>query len=391
MPLNLDRGDRKIILLAGGLFLLIVALSFVFTDPSSAGDRVPSTYSTGSGGAKAAYLLLRASGYNVERWEDSLTELPDPRGKTLVLASPQSSPTAEQRRRLTAFIEDGGRVIATGEFAGYFLPASAAQPDLFSGAIWKKMAAQSPSALTRGIPEITMLPEAEWNSGAYAMPLYGDGEKQRVVKYRLGKGEVIWWASATPLTNAGLKESGNLEFFLACVGEAGDQQILWDEYFHGYRRSLTAAAERTPWKWIFCQLALLVFAVLMTHARRSGPISLPRPETRLSPLEFVRTLGALYQQAHAAQVAVEISYQRFRFWLTRRLGMASNASIEEIERAVHDRWDDGDPQFSETLHACESVPYQSDLKPGAALRLVQSLDDLAVQFKLFRTAGKEKN
>ncbi|HTF42444.1 MAG TPA: hypothetical protein VK641_01030 [Terriglobales bacterium] len=253
------------------------------------------------------------------------------------------------------------------------------------------MTAQSPSALTRAIPEITMLPEAQWKSDAYAMPLFGDGDKQRVVKYRLGKGEVIWWASATPLTNAGLKEPGNLEFFLACVGEAREQQVLWDEYFHGYRRSLQASAERTPWKWIFCQLALLVLAVLITHSRRSGPVAIPPPETRLSPLEFVRTLGALYQQARAAPVAVEISYHRFRFWLTRRLGMASNASIEEIERAVRDRWDYGDAHFSETLHACESVPYQSDLKPGTALRLVQSLEDLAVQFKLFPSAGKEKN
>jgi hypothetical protein len=391
MPLNLDRGDRKIVLIAGGLFLLIIALSFVFSNPTSPAGEVASTYSTGSGGAKAAYLLLRASGYNVQRWEDSLTDLPDPRGKTLVLASPEGSPTAEQRRRLRAFIEDGGRVIATGVFAGYFLPASGAEPDLFSGAIWKKMPARSPSALTRNIPEITMLPEAQWRSDSYAMPLFGDGEKQRVVKYRLGKGEVIWWASATPLTNAGLKESGNLEFFLACVGDARDQQVLWDEYFHGYRRSLAASAERTPWKWIFWQLALLAFAILMTHSRRSGPVSIPRLETRLSPLEFVRTLGALYQQAHAAPVAVEIGYHRFRFWLTRRLGMASNASIEEIERAVRDRWDYRDAHLLETLHACESVPYHSDLKPGAALRLVQSLDDMAVQFKLFHTAGKERN
>lgn len=391
MSLKLGRGDRKIILIAGGIFLFIITVSFIFARGSGPDDEIPSSYSTGSGGAKAAYLLLKDSGYNVQRWEDSLTDLPDPAGKTLVLAAPQGSPTIEERRKLTEFVENGGRVIATGVFAGFFLPADGAVLDPFGGSTWKKMTARSPSAITRATPEITMAPEAEWNTRTFAIPLYGDGEKQRVVKYKVGKGEVIWWASATPLTNAGLKELGNLEFFFACMGEPENEQILWDEYFHGYRRSLIASAERTPLKWMFLQLALFTLAILITYSRRSGPISIPPVEARLSPLEFVRTLGSLYEQADAAPVAVDISYHRFRYWLTRRLGMAGNASIEEMERAVHERWDFQDAHFGETLHACESVRYQTDLESGVALKLVQSLDDFAAKLKLFRMIGKEKN
>jgi hypothetical protein len=391
MSMKLGRGDREIVMIAGGVFLLVVTLSFIFTRGPGSSDEVTTTYSAGSRGAKAAYLLLKASGYNVERWENSLSDLPDPAGKTLVLAEPEGSPTAEERTNLTQFIEDGGTVIATGVFAGYFLPKNGAEPDPFEASVWRKLSAQSPSPITRAAPEITMAPVAKWNSRTFALPLYGDGENQRVVKYTLGKGEVIWWASATPLTNSGLREPANLEFFLACMGEANGRQILWDEYFHGYRRSLVATAERTPLKWMFLQLALFTLAILITFSRRSGPISIPPDEARLSPLEFVRTLGALYEQADASQVAVDISYHRFRYWLTRRLGMAGNASVEEMERAIRERWDVQDPHFGEILHACESVPYQTDLKPRAALKLVQSLDDFAVKLKLFRITGKEKN
>jgi hypothetical protein len=390
MPLTLDRGDRKIVLITGAAFGLIVAISIIFTTGSGPRNEVGSTYSAGSGGAKAAYLLLKESGYNVQRWEDSLTDLPDSLGKTLVLSAPQTSPTDEERRELTRFIEKGGRVVATGAFAGYFLPSNGAERDPSPSSTWQKFSAQSPSAITRAAPEITMPPAAQWNTSTFAIPLYGDGEKQRVVKYKLGKGEVIWWASATPLTNAGLKELGNLDFFLACMGQPKDRQILWDEYFHGYRRSLVASAERTPLKWMFLQLALFTLAILITYSRRSGPISIPPVEARLSPLEFVRTLGALYEQADAAPVAVDVSYHRFRYWLTRRLGMAGNASIEEMERAVRERWDFQDAHFGETLHACESVRYQPDLKSGVALKLVQSLDDFAAKLKLFRITGKEK-
>jgi hypothetical protein len=282
-------------------------------------------------------------------------------------------------------------VIATGPFAAFFLPENGSVPQPMAGMGWRKLLARSPSYITRAAPEITLAPRAFWKPESFALPLYGDSDKAMVVKYKYGKGEVIWWASATPLTNAGLKEPGNLEFFLACVvGEHGTQ-ILWDEYFHGYRRSLAASAERSPLKWIFLQLALFTLAILITYSRRSGPICIPASEVRLSPLEFVRTLGSLYERAEAASVAVDIYCHRFRYWLTRRLGMASNASPEELERAVRERWNFQDPNFAGTLRLCESAPYDTTLSARTALQLVRSLYDYAARLKLFQLSGKEKD
>src|SRR5207237_244540 len=132
---------------------------------------------------------------------------------------------------------------------------------------------------------------AHWNRDQFATPLYGTDDTLRVVKYPIGKGEVIWWASATPLTNAGLREPGNMEFFLACVGNT-DRPVLWDEYFHGYREEASAPIA-APVRWIGGELLLMAAAVLMTYSRRSGPIVSPPIESRASPLEFVRTLGSL--------------------------------------------------------------------------------------------------
>src|SRR5205807_5171733 len=113
-------------------------------------------------------------------------------------------------------------------YAGLFLPESGIVPDPLAGLTWKKLTAQSPSAITRAAPEITMAPRAHWKSETFALPLYGDGKNLMVVKYKFGKGEVMWWASATPVTNAGLKELGNLEFFLACLNQHESPKILWD-------------------------------------------------------------------------------------------------------------------------------------------------------------------
>lgn len=391
MPIQLSAGDRKLFLIAGGVFLFLVAGALILAKGPDSTDEIPTTYSAGAGGAKAAYLLLKASGYTVERWEQSPSELPEAAGATLILAEPTGAPRTEERNRLRQFVENGGHIIATGAFVGFFLPENGIVPDPVSGMTWKKLTALSPSSITHAASEITLAPQAYWKRESFALPLYGDGDKEMVVKYKFGKGEVIWWASATPLTNAGLKEPGNLEFFLACIGSEPQTRILWDEYFHGYRRSLTASIQSSPVKWIFLQFALFTLAILLTYSRRSGPISIPAGEIRLSPLEFVRTLGALYKQADAASVAVDISYHRFRYWLTRRLGMAGNAPVDELERAIRERWNFQDANFSATFRDCESAPYDNTLKPRAALRLVRSLDDYAARLKLFSKSGKEKN
>ncbi len=390
MPIQLSAGDRKLFLIAGGLFLFLVTAALILTKAPANTDEIPTTYSVSSGGAKAAYLFLKASAYTVERWEQSPNELPEAANATLILAEPSDAPKTDERNRLRQFVENGGHIIATGPFVGYFLPENGIVPDPLSGITWKKVSALSPSVITHAAPQITLAPQAYWKPESFALPLYGDDGKRLVVKYKFGKGEVIWWASATPLTNAGLKESGNLEFFLACIGEP-KTRILWDEYFHGHRRSLTASIKSSPVKWIFLQFALFAIAILLTYSRRSGPISIPAGESRLSPLEFVRTLGALYKQANAASVVVDISYHRFRYWLTRRLGMTSNAPIEELERAVGERWNFQDANFSATLRECESAVYDNTLKPRAALRLVRSLDDYASKLKLFSKPGKERN
>ena len=391
MPIQLSAGDRKLFLIAGGVFLLLVATAFFFAKGRDSTDEIPTTYSVGSGGAKAAYMLLKASGYTVERWEQPPSQLPGGAGTTLILAEPSDAPTTEERNRLRQFVENGGQIIAAGAFVGFYLPENGIVPDPLPGMTWKKLTALSPSSITNAAPQITLAPQAYWKSESFALPLYGDGDKQMVVKYRFGKGEVIWWASATPLTNAGLREPGNLEFFLACIGGETQTRVFWDEYFHGYRRSLTASIRSSPVKWIFLQFALFTLAILLTYSRRSGPISVPARETRLSPLEFVRTLGALYKQANAASVAVDISYHRFRYWLTRRLGMASNAPADELERAIRERWNFQDANFSTTLRDCESACYDNTLKPRAALQLVRSLDDYAAKLKLFPKSGGQKN
>lgn len=389
MPLKLNPKDRKLMLGAGLVFVLLIAAALLFGSGEQSQAEFPSSYSTASGGAKAAYLLLSDSGYRVQRWEKPLGDLPRAKGKTLIIAEPNEAPTREERERLETFISEGGHVIATGMFAGTFLPENDSVPDLLAAITWKKASALSLSQITRAAPQIMLSPRAYWQAFSPAYPLYGDGDRTVVVKYPFGRGEVLWWASATPLTNAGLKESGNLEFFLACLGDQNNE-ILWDEYIHGYRQTLAASIAHSPAKWLFLQLVLLAAAVVLTFSRRSGPTFVPASDVRLSPIEFVQTLGGLYQRAGTASVAVDICYRRFRFWLTKRLGIAANTSAEELASAIRGRWSLDDDHFIATMKHCESASTDPFLQASVALHLVQELDGYAAQWNLFQSVRKEK-
>lgn len=393
MSPKLNPKDRKLLMGAGFVFVLLVVVALLFGSGGQGQPEYPSSYSSASGGAKAAYLLLSETGYKVQRWERPLSDLPPPQAKILILAEPDEAPTREERERLRAFISEGGRVIATGMFAGTFLPENESVPDVLPGMTWKKALSLSPSPITRAAPQITLAPRAYWPSFSAAYPLYGDGDHTLVVKYPFGRGEVLWWASATPLTNAGLKEPGNLEFFLACLGDqerVQKDEILFDEYIHGYRQTLAASIAHSPVKWLFLQLILLAGAVIATFSRRSGPTCVPATEVRLSPMEFVQTLGALYQRVGTASVVVDICYRRFRYWVTRRLGIAGDSPPEEIASAIRHRWEFTGEQFIATIRACEAASSDPFLQAPVALHLLQELDGYADQLHLFQRSRKEK-
>jgi len=199
-----------------------------------------------------------------------------------------------------------------------------------------------------------------------------------------GQGEAIWLASATPFTNAGIQSSSNLEFVLAAIGDPRQTRVLFDEYVHGYGDQNSQDEKSHPLTMaLLLQSLVVALAALLTFSRRSGPLRPVPPPSRLAPLEFVETLGGLYQQAHAAAVAVDVYYQRFQYWITRRLGLNKNATPEEIARAVRDRWDVNDDAFHGTLLAAAAARYQPDLPQNQALEIVQKLHDYATQFKLF--------
>jgi hypothetical protein len=390
MPAPLDSGDRRL-LIGAALFLVVLLAAGALVAPvrpSSGGPGFPTSYSTGWYGAKGAYLLLKELGYSVERWDLAPTELPtDARSVVLILAEPVYPATSGEPQAIRRFVGAGGTVLATGASGAALIPdgEARAQEDFLSGP--KSYPAVAPSRLSRGAPEITMENHALWEGRSTTpVAIYADLGDPIVLTYRIGNGRVIWWAAATPLTNGQIRASGNLALFLNSVGSPEGTRILWDEYFHGERGSLSAYLARTPLPWAALQIGILFLALVITFSRRSGPVRAPETVPRLSPIEFVETLGDLYQSAGAGSAAVATAYLRFRYLFARQSGLPAQAKIPDLCRSASARLGWTEPALLDTLVRSERAMRSLDVDESEALELVQRLQEYTE-----RLEGRRRN
>ena len=376
MSLPLDSTDKKIVLFSVLSLALLTILALLFSPGRrSSSPGYPSSYSNGPDGAKAAYTLLAEMGYRVERWSSPPEDLPKPSKNTvLIVAGPIVPSSNNERRQLKQFVEGGGHLLITGMNGAPMIEAKGVEemPPLQDA--WETFAAETPSPLTLHAPQIAMEAPALW---PHLEPgwqrYYGTRRGAAVAKLRFGAGDVIWWGADSPLTNLGITKASNLALFLNCVGSAAENRVLWDEYFHGVRPGLWHYLSHTPLPWALLQLLTLSAFVVITWARRSGSVRpLPRV-SRLSPLEFIETVGSLYQRKGAAAGAVEIAYSRFRFLLARRLGISSTAPTADLIRSVRERPAWTIPGFPETLEQIDSAVRHQQVREPQALTWVGKL------------------
>jgi hypothetical protein len=392
VPALFDARDRQLVIGAVVVMFVLLGLTyFLRPAPAQQSIGIPSTYSNEWLGTKAAFLMLQESGYRAERWESPPNELPAyAAGTTLIFAEPSDPGTSAERASVSQFVSNGGRLVVMGASGARFAPQSFSIPIPDSDLTPKPFTSAVPSPLNRNAPEVTMVAPDDWGTLAPGqLSIYERQGKPGVVWYRFGKGEVIWWSIASPASNGSIREKGNLALLLNSVGPPGSR-ILWDEYYHGMRRSLGSYFAATPLPWGGLQLALVFAVILFTFSRRSGPMRSAAIESRLSPLEFVDTLGSLYQSAQAAPAAVEIVYQRLRLALARRLSIPANAKLPALCQAAEERLGWQSDTLFNTLSDAERAMRDIHLENGEALDLVRGLHGYLHRLETQRKPAEER-
>jgi hypothetical protein len=111
----------------------------------------------------------------------------------------------------------------------------------------------------------------------------------------------------------------------------------------------------------------------------------------LSPLEFVDTLGGLYERAGAGSAAVSVSQLRLRYLLAQQLGLPSDTSDAELAQAAETRLGWKGFQAQDVLGRATSASRTPKMRSREALHLVQDLERYARRLEVRSRFHQEKN
>lgn len=389
--------DRRVLLIVcGALLLLIVAVS-VLAPQSGENDPRPTTTNNGPHGAKAAYLTLEALGRKTTEWNHPLAALNDELSDaevartTLILAAPEYDATQEKElaAQVKRFLERGGRVLATGPSGADLLPdSSVSAPGVLNAGLCHTTP-EGPGLLARA-GSVEMEESLRWASddpqfrveqrcGSDAVVVrYAVSTppgKERLPGAQAGKGEAVWWSSASPLENAELKQDADLRLLLASVGEGRD--VIFDDALHEAARSLWDTAKGLPLNWLSLQAALLFALLIVSFSRRRGPVRSPVTLPRSSPIEFATSMGDLYEKAAASSAATEAAKRRLLRVLTREAGVPQG-TIEEgpdaIAEALRERLGGDWSRARDHLREAKTAQHET-IAMHSALSLVRALNE----------------
>jgi hypothetical protein len=378
--------DRRMALWLLGAVLVIVLLTALVAPVTRDDDPMPTTYNSGTHGAKAAFLLLTNLGYNVSRSDVTVADAldsADAEHTTYILASPYTPNEEAQKREYGAierFLQRGGRVLATGSRGAYFLPGgrtgSATQ---FVGELCTSTP-EGAGELAQAGP-IATYDVTPWNAPEPAVRVDQRCGSDAVVVHRpyAKGGQMIWWASAEPLTNRGIAQDNSLHLLLLAVGPAtGDhaRRVIFDEFYHSQQGSPSDYLKGLPLRSLVVQASLLIALLLFSYSRRSGPIREPMRLPRTSPIEFARNMGALYERAGATEPATEAARRRLTQFLVSACGLtvtAANAPASEVAGVIGDRFGIDPQPLAQVLERADAARYDK-LRPRDALTVVRAID-----------------
>ncbi len=380
MPARRGSSDLTILIAAGILLSILAVVSFLIAPVDNSPGIPGSSYSPQPDGAKAAYLVLKELGHDVVRsFEPIATLRIDPAKTILLLANPREKPSAGDQRALRSFVETGGVVVAFGISAGPFLPGAALKPASTEAGPVRNFSAALAGSLTAGAAEISARRMPAPSVDSIYLAVYAADRDVAVLTGRFGEGRVIWCVDETPIQNDGIVRARNAVFLANAAGPAGARTILWDEHYHGERRSLWSYLAATPLPWAGAQLTLVVLAVLSSVSRRRGPLWPRTLEPRTSPLEFIDTMASLYERADDARAAIETSRARLRRRLARTSGLPSSSTDDQLIAAAAFRSGVDRDRTRNALAASADALRHGRVNTTDAVAVVAELQELGIR------------
>jgi hypothetical protein len=323
------------------LVALLVVVAFVTAKPPEApkgATRASGDFSFG--GYRAWYSLLAREGVHVGRFHEHHDALPGEGIDTLVVAFPDKDVTSEwsdgELAALRAWVRKGGRLVDVGVWP----PTPGEQTDAKTepvygvetkgdgGALRGPWSNAVRSLADRGTDRIVA------RKNAHAQTLLADRAGGLVVRYRLGRGEVIAVAGAAPFENRALGRADNARLaYLAARPRTPRGVVAFDEAVRGdiVERAWYLALD-VPERVALAFVALAGLLWLLYGILPLGPPVRLRAPREPTSEEFVDAVAALYGRARARDHARDALLADARHALERAPRTPENAVLAERVR-----------------------------------------------------------
>jgi hypothetical protein len=386
--------NARAILLVAAIFVVLVALNFVFfvdtrstEEDELTGDR--SSYRSTPFGTLAFYTLLEESGYRVSRHEKPFTELRDHAPETLLVIAPPEAhyPDEEEFNALNKWVEAGGLLVMINRDIHVSVGDAVVHTE---HAGWKSgVHPLQPTPFTRSVGRVA-LSEYATSVGVDGRAVtyhLGDDQAAVLADVQIGKGRVVLLTDPYVVANNGISQADNVILALNLLAERPAGKVAFDEYHHGYGASTTgegfmAYFRGTPVPWMMAQAGLIAALVVYSYGRRFGrPVPLRR-ERRTTNLEFVSSMANITRLAQATDLAMENVYSEFRKRLCRFSGVPAKIDNENLAAAAARREKLDGPALARLLSRCEEVARGEPVGEGELLKLVARIREIELQLGL---------
>lgn len=380
--------NARAILLVGGLFVVLVALNFVFFVDTRAteedeltGDR--SSYRSTPYGTLAFYTLLKEGRYNMTRFEKPFTELKDREPGTLIVIAPPAAhnPDEDEFAALSKWVEAGGLLIIIDR--KIHVPVGDAEVHTEDAESKTAVRPLQPTTLTRGVQRVGLSEHAtrvrvDSRSATYHI---GDDQAAVLADAQVGKGRVVLLTDQFVVANNGISQADNVILALNLLEGRPAGPVAFDEYHHGYGASsagggLMSYFQGTPVPWMVAQAGLVAVLVVYSYGRRFGrPIPL-RQERRTTNLEFVSSMANITRLAEASDLAMENIYSEFRKRLCRFSGVPPKIENARLAAAAARRSRVDERELTALLSRCEEIARGEEVSEPELLKLVKRIREI---------------
>lgn len=224
---------------------------------------------------------------------------------------------------------------------------------------------------------------------ALVTPLFSDSKGVRIVEAVVGRGRLIVLGDSSFMASGRIDQADNaiLATNLAsyAVWRAGGRQIAFDEYHFGYGgaqggwRALMSVILNTTAGWAVLTVTVAGVLWMIYKGRQFGSRYTPYTGRRRSKMEFVESVGTVYEATGANRVTLRQIYRWFLRRCAASVALSENAAPGDIAARLAQRTGRSASSLNSVFDRCRKALEKKKISRGRFSAIIEALRKIEME------------